>query len=451
MKKIVAMGAAVALAASMFAAEPAANTSVVSFTGNASVEWGVDLDSKKTGFENGTWTEIKTKLFDAGDKSTSGSGDVWAELVLKVDDDDGCGFNGWKDGAWKGFNESNGKWEGKKAYIDVAKFHFGDFYIGIKEGDTQVGELDLNTALRSTGFWANNGRWLPAVGTNYKKGIVAGYANNNVEVNVDFRSDAHYTNNYAMAAEVALKDSNEFVNGLAAKAGFAYGFETEYYAYSASTAYKVAIDDKYYVKPAVGMVATKAPEGAKATDTMYLAGTVLFGWGDTNGYGSVGLPYFTDDSSRGMTPGVSVSFGKSLAKDSGIVIIPAFYLGDLVENMKAAAYSEIGIPSKGDTMLAIGAGVGYDVKADDLTITPKFACRYENKAYGEELCPKNDGAKDNMFAQKTAGSEYFDVTASVDLAGLINNTTFTVEYVSGNLIADTAVKGTVNVRAKISF
>ena len=446
MKKIVAMGAAVALAASMFAAEPAANASVVSFTGNASVEWGVDLDSKKTGFDNGTWTEIKTKLFDAGNKSTSGSGDVWAELVIKGDDEDSCGFYGWQDGSWKG---------GKNAEIDVAKFHFGDFYIGIKSGDTQVGELDLNTALRSTGFWANNGRWLAAVGTNYTKGIVAGYANGNLEVNVDFRSDAHYTNNYAMAAEVALKDSNEFVNGLAVKAGFAYGFETEYYAYSASTAYKVAIDDKYYVKPAVGMTGTKASAGAKATDTMKVAGTVLFGWGDTNGYGSVGLPYFTDDSSRGMTPGVSVSFAKSLIKDSGITIIPAFYLGDLVENMKAAAYAEIGIPSSGDTAMAIGAGVGYDVKADDLTITPKFACRYVNKYYTAQLAPKADtNAKNNMFYVGAAipTGEYFDVTASVDVAGLINNTTFTLEYVSGNLKAEPeAKKGTVNVRAKISF
>ena len=454
MKKIVAMGAAVALAASMFAAEPAANTSVVSFTGNASVEWGVDLDSKKTGFENATWTEFKAKLFDAGDKSTSGSGDVWAELVLKVDDDSSVGPNGYVDGHWIGSKDdgSDYKNDGKAAYIDVAKFHFGDFYIGIKSGDTQVGELDLNTALRSTGFWANNGRWLAAVGTNYTQGIVAGYANGNLEVNVDFRSDAHYTNNYAMAAEVALKDSNEFVNGLAVKAGFAYCFKEEDYAYSASTAYKVAIDDKFYVKPAVGMTGKKASAGAKATDTMKVAGTVLFGWGDTNGYGSVGLPYFTDDSSRGMTPGVSVSFAKSLAKDSEIVIVPAFYLGDLVENMKAAAYAEIGIPSSGDSAMAIGAGVGYDVKADDLTITPKFACRYENKAYAGDLSPNVDSnAKANMFAQKTAGAEYFDVTASVDVAGLINNTTFTVEYVSGNLKADTAEKGTVNVRAKISF
>ena len=61
MKKIIAMGAAVALAASMFAAEPAANAAVTEFTGNASVEWGVDLDSKKTGFKNSTDAQLKFK------------------------------------------------------------------------------------------------------------------------------------------------------------------------------------------------------------------------------------------------------------------------------------------------------------------------------------------------------------------------------------------------------
>ena len=66
MKKIIAMGAAVALAASMFAAEPVANVAVTEFTGNASVEWGVDLDTKKTGFKNSTESHLKFKLFDGG-------------------------------------------------------------------------------------------------------------------------------------------------------------------------------------------------------------------------------------------------------------------------------------------------------------------------------------------------------------------------------------------------
>ena len=70
MKKIVAMGAAVALAASMFAAEPVANPQVLEFNGNASVEWGVDLDAGKTGFKNTQEASIKAKLFDGGDKAT---------------------------------------------------------------------------------------------------------------------------------------------------------------------------------------------------------------------------------------------------------------------------------------------------------------------------------------------------------------------------------------------
>ncbi len=435
MKKIVMGIAAAALATSMFAGEPASNPSVASFNGNASVEWGVDLDTNKTGFKNDTWSEFKMKLFDTGTKETSGDG-IWAELKIKIEDDDGVGPNGVNNGAFKG----------KAAAVDTAKFHINNFYIGIMSGDTQVGELDLNTALRSAGFWANNGRWLSAVGTNYGQGIVAGYADGNLEVNVDFRSDAHYTNNYAMAAEAKLKDSNEFAPGLEVKGGFAYGFETEYYPYSASASYKANIDDTYYVKPAVGIT------GTKADDSMLLAGALLFGWGGTNGYASVNLPYFTDDSSRGMTPGVSVAFGMPLVEDAGIVLIPSLYLGDLVENMKAAVYSEIGMQKDIDTMFAIGAGVSYDVKSDDVTITPKFALRYENEAYAADLSPKCDGnAKDNMFAGKTAGAEFLDMTVAVDIAGLINNTTFTVEYVSGNLSATDPVKGTLNCRAKIAF
>ena len=87
MKKIVGMGAAVALAASMFAAEPVANPQVLEFKGNASVEWGVDLDAGKTGFKNAQEASIKVKLFDGGDKATSGSG-VWAELKIVADTKD---------------------------------------------------------------------------------------------------------------------------------------------------------------------------------------------------------------------------------------------------------------------------------------------------------------------------------------------------------------------------
>ncbi|MDY3130749.1 MAG: autotransporter, partial [Treponema sp.] len=137
MKKIVAMGAAVALAASMFAAEPAANAAVTEFTGNASVEWGVNLDTNKTGFKNSTDQHLKFKLFDGGSKSTEGSG-VWAELKIKSADDWGP--------AWKA---EDGGCAAMKAVVDTAKIHFDNFYIGILAGDTQTGALKFTRAIKS--------------------------------------------------------------------------------------------------------------------------------------------------------------------------------------------------------------------------------------------------------------------------------------------------------------
>lgn len=444
MKKIIAMGAAVALAASMFAAEPAANVSVAEFTGSASVEWGVNLDTKKTGFANDTSASFKGKLFDAGDKSTSADGDVWAELKIKIDDKDGHGAAGY----------NNGVFAGNSASVDTAKFHVGDFYIGIQSGDTQVGELDLTTAIASAGFWMNPGRWLTAVGTNYTKGIVAGYGNNDFEVNVDFRSNDHYDNKYAVAGEAKLKDSNSLVNGLEVKAGGSYAIDSKDYAYAASLAYKLSIVDNFYIKPQVGMTDTKAD------DDLLIAGTLLFGWGATNGYGSVGLPYFDDNYARGMTPGVSVTAKRLMADTGATVINPAFYLGDVIPNLKAAAYAEIGLIDDFDEYaLAVAGAIGYDIKADAVTITPKVGASYHNEYFENGLSdfvparsswtdgPKYffDHAKDFDMV------DYLQIKATVDVAGLINNTTFYAEYNSGNLLADTAVIGTVDVGAKISF
>ena len=606
MKKIVALGAVAALVGGLFAAEPASNPSLVSFTGNASVEWGVDLDAGKTGFKNGTWTETKIKLFDAGDKATSGDG-VWAELVMKIDDQDSCGFNGWQDGKWK---------SGNNAYIDVAKFHFNNFYVGIKSGDTQVGVLDFNTAVRSGDPWYHPGRWLKDVGpADYSQGIVAGYEDGNFNIGVDFRSlkkDAtQYTDSYAIAAEAKLKDSNEFVEGLSVGAGVAYDLSDEYYVpgsaakaatykfdaatgakavdaaavaavgnqvgevtkvenlpgahkhtlgYSASVGYKFKIDDKYYVKPQAGLTGTLSMSsgtqkieiddpvtGGKISGTktgtanvsnMTVAAALLFGWGDTQSYGNTGTLYYFDDDwgdkAKGLTPGVAalayiplptVSTEKGEIeiagqKESGsskdtvhnalkALVVPSFYSGDLIENFKFAAYSEIGlfngkIDSKdnGDnkdsvteswdsaadpdntTAMAFVAGLRYDIKADDLTITPKASIRYanatymDNKAAIDAVVPASDktifpagdfGAqKKKTEAGKTTfyDGDFFNLEAGVEVGGLINNSTFYAHYKSANLLNGIEYKdpvsgeackmynvklGTFNVGAKISF
>ncbi len=535
------MGAAAALVSGLvFAGEPASNPSVVSFNGNASVEWGADLDAGKTGFKNGTWTEFKTKLFDAGDKATSGEG-VWGEIVIKVDDDSSVGPNGYVDGHWIGSktNKDDGNYanDGKAAYVDVAKLHFNNIYVGIKSGDTQTGELDFATAVRSGDPWFHPGRWLTNVGSNATQGIVAGYEDGNLNIAVDFRSDdatTQYTNNYKIAGEVALKDSNEWVNGLAVKAGASYNLSEEYYknvdgkavkvedkthilGYSASAAYKLSIDDKYYVKPMVGLTgANSSNADTEATSNANsLVASVLFGWGGNNSYGSAGgMYYFKDDGDnyvRGVTPGVSVlakvnlpSTGKAgKGKDTvtvhdalNVLIVPSFYLGDLladtVPGLRAAAYAEIGLYSdktakdttksdvytpaaNKDAAIAFVAGAAYDIKADDLTVTPKVSARYANASYMDnktiEVAPQSGKSPLQMTGvqkKKADGlydGDFFNLSAGLDVNGLIPNTTFYCNYVSANLLnkfeysKDTGYEfgaynvkaGTVNVGCQIHF
>lgn len=416
MKKIVAMGAAVALAASMFAAEPVANVAVTEFTGNASVEWGVDLDTNKTGFKNSTDAQLKFKLFDGGSKSTEGSG-IWAELKIKSADDWGP--------AW---NAENGKCTAKKAVVDTAKIHFDNFYVGILAGDTQTGELKLTRAIKSGDN--KNGKLLDNVGPlDYTQGIVAGYDDSNFGVAVDFRSAkvAQYTNEYAIAAEATLKDSNEYLSGLEVKGGYSYEFaDKPLMGYSGSVSYKATVSGDYYVKPAFGY--TGASLDGTATVNK-IAGAVIFGWGDTAD-ANAGVYFLDNDAAKKVTPGVSVSYVKDIKADlNNGEIEAAFYLGNLVENLKAAALLDTTLVKEGDTPITVLAGCAYDVKADDITITPKAGISFKNEAAGNEVMVK----------------------AGVDVAGLINNTTFYAVYASNNLKADSNKKGTVNVGCKIAF
>ena len=428
MKKIVAMGAAVALAASMFAAEPAANAAVTEFTGNASVEWGVNLDTNKTGFKNSTDQHLKFKLFDGGSKSTEGSG-VWAELKIKSADDWGP--------AWKA---EDGGCAAKGAVVDTAKIHFDNFYIGILAGDTQTGALKFTRAIKSGDN--DNGKLLSDVGpADYTQGIVAGYDDSNFGVAVDFRSlpvadnpdtkDVNefnqYTNDYAAAAEVTLKDSNEYLSGLEVKGGYSYEFaDAPVMGYSGSVAYKATVSGDYYVKPAFGYTGASLDGTAKVNK---IAGAVIFGWGDTAD-ANAGVYFLDNDAAKKVTPGVSVSYVKDIKADlNNGEIEAAFYLGNLVENLKAAALLDTTLVKEGDTPITVLAGCAYDVKADDITITPKAGISFKNEAAGDEVMVK----------------------AGVDVAGLINNTTFYAVYASNNLKADSNKKGTVNVGCKIAF
>jgi hypothetical protein len=559
MKKIVGIVAAASLVAGLaFADGPTANVSVTDFTGNAQVQWGVDLDAGQTGFKNSEYMKFVINLFDAGTKTTEANGDVWAELVMKAGNtknwthrlfnyDANTDFTA--DGATPNVGSAELSFD-----IDTAKIHFGDFYVGILNGDTTTGEYKFDGAIRGFDHWKGQGKWLEDVGpAGYKQGIVAGYGNNNLGVDVDFRSAQEttnqYTSNYAVAAELKLKDSNEWVEGLAVDLGGSMGLtkgngykSTEYkvgdtvianeavedvkdatlIGYSANVGYKLKIDDKYWLKPAVAFTGTNntvAPRNtSNTTVTMAnrLVAGVMFGWGsakDAEG----GVYYFdnSNNSSRKVCPGVSVvaqiplagtrttTAGTTTTYDlASAIIVPSFYTdGDLVEGLKAAAYAELALlngtastdanvtkpvaADKDDTFaMALAAAVAYDIKADDITVTPQAGFRFVNTAYADnniggsykplsnEAFFTNLGKQKKVAAgEKRAGlyeNGFFNLKAGVNVNGLINNTDLFVVYESANLMngidysiyknADGTTKkfynvkaGTLNVGCKISF
>lgn len=426
MKKIVAMGAAVALAASMFAAEPATNLNVAEFKGEASVKWGIDLDNSDTGFKNEESASIKIHVLDEGTKESSGS-DVWGEIKIKA---------GGVDNAASG-----------SATVEEAKIHFGDFFVGIRKGDILTGEFKLPAAIRSgkdgvinvgplaeNNYFGkdNDGDGKLDVFYGFTQGINLGYGNNNFGVVVDFRSLdlSEYSDKYGMSVEGELKDGNEWVNGLGIKAGYSFAnkaYHDKYMmGYSANASYKATVSGDYYVKPSVGYVNSSTEDADTAKGNIAVG--LLFGWG-AEADADAGVYYLTGGDYKKVTPGVSVTYVKDLDDKTTNTIEAAFFLGDLVENLKAAALANIKTVKDSDTEIKLRAGCAYDIKADDLTITTKGGILFANEAAGKDL----------------------EVSVGADLAGLINNTVFSVEYVSGNLSLDEAKKGTVNLKCKMSI
>lgn len=547
MKKIVALGAIAALAGGMiFADEPAIDTKIAAFDGNAEVKWGVDLDAGQHGFTNNVGGNLKVNLWNEGTKETSGDG-IWADIQVKgaagkVEN----GADNW--GSWS---------------IERAMLHIYDFYVDIRSGNTQVGEYKPDAAIKADKAWLANH------GLEFKNGIQAGYNADAFKFSLDFRSydwddgdketaDTDYTSAYGIALNASLKDN--LVPGLTVDAGLGmnlskdfkhekkdatiegkvtdenaslagheaqiydkdnnpdaallFGKEKDYtqIAYAAKAAYKISIDDGMYVKPSVGFRGSNstwkdaADKACSALENELAAG-VLFGWGDMAD-ANAGVPFFGDECKK-VTPGVGVVAYiplPSVSKNDDskwtmydackAVIVPSFYLGDKVTGLKAAAYGEIAlfnyqkedakyapartagivpagyvIDSASDdwktgtlkgvvkenetTAIAFAAGIAYGIAVDDKTITPSAGFRYANAAY---VANGLEGKYSDMFlklgmqntavddaTKETYKGDFFNLKIGVEFAGFLDNTTFSANYSSANLlngISDDATKST---------
>lgn len=367
MKKALGVFLMTAMAFGAFADEPVADVNIAEFSGNAAVQWGVDLDSGTTGFKNSYEVNLKLNLLNNGTKSTTGDG-VWGELVLKTEEDT---FIGWENGddspemndeyinANKGLMGS-GRNFGLKVYVDTAKIHIGPAYIGIKRGDTLTGKLKMDAAIRSADD--DQSVWLTNVGPDkYSEGIVLGVDSEVAKVDLDLRSYAaysgredlvyegtdvpvdpnghddergsyQYTDAYAAALEAELKGEGIGLDGFSAKVGTSYTLSKHYqpnkaaankdeletmdrlWGYSASLGYKLGLDDTFYIRPQVGFTgetwffSDSAPnyESKGSYTSMALAAGLLFGWGEIGMDKNAGVYYLDDDMAKKVSPGVGV-------------------------------------------------------------------------------------------------------------------------------------------------
>jgi len=450
MKKALVILLALFMVGVVFAEEPVANLELVKFGGEASVLFGADLDTGSAAFGNEAKVKLDLNLLGKGDKSTAGEG-VWGELVVKTDGDEI---------RWHldGDSETAAASQSYKLKVDVAKLHFPNGYINIKKGDAKVDFVQLAdmaqpywTVKKGEYYGAKDAMWLGdslgGVDPGAAYGITFGYELPDVAAfDVDFRSitqlqtggatveqvtndDGIKENAFGLKAKVGLKAVENLTLDAAVNTGFG-GKDAIYdMGVGAKVAYKVALDDTYYVKPNVAFngVIDNAAGGAVGTDdgtgdfSYAVHAGVLLGWGDK---GKSANMYFVGDEDKdwGYYPGVSAGIlmkGEDydgVTGDAEMGLNVSFNAGSLIENLTAAAALEIKDLQADDMVMGFMGVLKYKVVSGDQNIIPKFGINYFSNA------AKDDEAATDMY-----------VKAGVDIENIFPNCTLSFEYASNDL------------------
>ena len=398
MKKALAILLALSMVFAAFADAPAADFSVVSVTGSASLEWESNLESETNGFKNSTEAVVKINLFNGGDASTSGDG-MWGELKVVTDKD---GFVEVKGDATDAF-ASKIETVPMFAKIDTAKIHFveGDVAIALNilKPSLSLGEVVLPTA--ASGETKSDKFDVTGALTN---GFALEVKTSPIDVNFKVMDNGvAATKEWGFGADATLK----VVENMNIKAGFAYANEET--AFVASADYKLAIDEKLYVKPVVafGMQDPKKE----------LAAGVLFGWGADGQKPEFAL--LNKDSDK-FADGVSVTFKSDL--DEGNSIILGLYDSTLLAGLKFGAEYNADLDDFAKGKLATGVKYGTDI--DILTVALEFG----------------------YAADFTADTNNYIYSVEVSTDDVIDNTTLSAKYAGGK-----DDKGTITVGAKIAL
>lgn len=211
MKKALVFFITLAMIGSVFADEPAAETKVAEFKGNASVMFGADLNNGGTGFKNETSGSLKFNLMNGGDRSTTGDG-VWGELKITID---ALQIRA-KHNKNFAINEKKGNdaEDDIRVEIDTAKIHFGPMYMGIQSGDFDYGgDFWYPNALNYKDSKDELTR-KPATELGYDQGLVFGYEKEGLfKVEVAMRSQKDTSKKFDKVEHVILKKDSEIKAG----------------------------------------------------------------------------------------------------------------------------------------------------------------------------------------------------------------------------------------------
>lgn len=387
MKKALAILLALSMVFAAFADEPATNYSVAEFSGSASLEWVSDLDAKTNGFKNDASATLKINLLNGGEKVTAGDG-VWGELKIKIDAQDALA------------TPTDLKIE-KTAAVDKAVIHFvdGDFAVALNilAPSLELGDASIAAATGTTESTTKNKV------ADYSNGFAVEITTPVANVNVKVADNGVAAGKkFGFAADATLKAvENLDVNG-------AFAYADEKTAFRAGANYKLAINDKLYVKPAVDYT-----QMGEAKD---LAAGILFGWG-ADGQ-EPGLDYIADK----CADGVSVVFGTDLTEKAGNVVV-GFYDSTLVAGLKVGAQFNTTLANFGKGKLAVAAKYGTDI--DIITVSLH-------------------GGVELTLADETTTNFKYGIKLNTD--DVIDNTDLYVSYEG-----EKDKKGTITVGTKISL
>ena len=523
MKKALSVFLMAAMAFGAFADEPVADVNVAEFSGNAAVTWGVDLDSGTTGFQNSTDVTLKLNLLNGGSKSTTGDGVWGELVIKTDGDTfvgwnnttkDDPANKGMKKDLNLGVKVDTAKIHFGPAYVGIKS---GDTQTGELKLDAAIRSADKDGQSKWLGNVGPDG-YSQGIVAGYDSDVFKVEADLRSKLSGSYQ----YTDNYAAALEGTFKGVENLAVTAGVSYNFAKNYQPDKKSkdktaidpehtlgYSASAGYKLALNDTFFVRPQVGFAgATTFDENAAETKTTKSTGEmafgVLFGWGDISQDKNAGVYYLDDNMAKKVTPGVGVVASVPLAtttkkevKDGDTTtttaygkvaarIMPSFYSGEIVPGLTAAAYADIVVPKTGKndnkttykagdkkvTPMAFTLGAKYALNVEEMTITPQIGLRFANAAYvdygvtdtekGNAVFAKMGDQKKKKAADEngiTSDGNYMNLKFGVDVAGLIDNTTLSVNWATDNILNATKSTdttninkfGTLNFKAKIAL